>query len=144
MSTSTEEDISEKAQADFVRLMRRVAPLREYPVVLDLQPPYDDSGETDCWTHSWKVAHARGGRYMEGVCYRGNGRISAHAWVEVDSPLGTQIIETTPGYEQAYAYRGLPVKMTGKDAEMGWYEGLRFSLVQLALSVGMPVERVLA
>lgn len=137
------------AEHGFITMVRSFGlpgPASKY---VDLQAPVADDGQTDCWTHAWQVAQARGALYVEGMCRRPQaGGPSMHAWVEEDTPFGRRIIECTPGYEQASGYIGLGIDPSPRSdaaaATADWPANEpRSSIIQAALQSGMPSETVL-
>lgn len=138
------------AERAFLRLVRkygRPAPASKH---IDAQAPLADDGESDCWTHAWNVARARGALYVEGVCRRpGTTGVSMHAWVEETTPFGRRIVECTPGYEQASMYVGLPLDPRpggpAAKATREWPTNEpRASVLQAAIQTGIEADEVLA
>lgn len=134
----------EVAEVRFVALLRKTGVpmpnLRKY----DPQPPIADDGETDCWTHAWEYAHQHGGQYFEGICFKGKGAVAPHAWVVTYTPFGLSVVETTEGYERAYGYRGVAVKMHEPMLQRPvYFEGRRYSIIQLCIAGGIDPMSVI-
>lgn len=147
MSELTPDD----AHVVYVRIMRRIGQPAPSAKRLDIQEPIVDDGETDCWTHAWEVAsRTPNARYVEGICGRPGGLTkdsATHAWVEVDTPFGTTLIECTLGYEEARHYRGIVVDHRPgswvESATRGWPRQ-RASVIQSYLRGGAKLEEILA
>jgi hypothetical protein len=125
----------------FVQHMREHGEPMPYARRLLIQPPLDDSGDTDCWTYAARyVAEHPDAFYVEGICYlppKGNRpRVAAHAWAVEDTPLGPVILEFTPGYEQAFGYRGLPLDVTTPEFARAEHDGHRYSVIELHIAAG--------
>lgn len=125
----------------FEALVRKYGRPGPQSKVLAEQMTYDG----DCWTAAWREAKARGGRYVEGTCRRGNERVRAHSWVEVDGPFGTVLVECTKGYETATHYRGITVDSSpgGHVARASRTWGsVRQSVVETLIALGFPGHEV--
>src|SRR6478752_1350207 len=90
-----------------------------------------------CWTWAWEEAVRRGGRYVEGTCWKANGdRWRAHAWVEIDGPSGVEIVECTEGYEEMVGYLGIAPATSETNDQLGMLD------YNLAVALGMATEYV--
>lgn len=132
----TEDDV----RWGYVRLVRSQGRPAPTGIVLRLQEPLDDSGETDCWTHARRYAERTGATYVEGVCDRGRG-VSVHAWCEETSPLGVRVVvELTKGYENARDYWGVPVDIHSDVAKDSLLNDVYYSVLELAVGRSMLLE----
>jgi hypothetical protein len=133
------DDPSMDARRVFLALMKERGHDMPAARVLDLQPPLDDSGDTDCWTHAYRRARATGASYYEGLVYLpprdGRPVISAHAWVVQESPFGAQVVELTRGYERAWGYRGMRVDLDSEEADRAEHGGHRYGVLELDIAV---------
>lgn len=124
----------------FIRLMKERGLPAPTPRLLRIQPPLDNSGETDCWTHAAAYARETGAVYVEGICYLppkedGRPRVAAHAWCVEDSPFGARVVEFTPGYEQAFGYLGLPLDLDSTAGRRAEVDGRRYSIIELDFAI---------
>jgi hypothetical protein len=119
----------------FEAIVRRVG--QPSPTARVLAATLVDDGA--CWTGAWREAQIRCGRYIEGTCRIGGRRVRAHAWVEVDGPLGSMVVECTRGYENATHYLGVAIDSTpGGEvdrATRNWGDD-RCSVIEASVAVG--------
>lgn len=137
----TDEDEGMDARRAFVRYMGKHGVAMPGARRLVIQPPLDDSGDTDCWTYAARyVAEHPGSSYVEGICWlppdAGKARVAAHAWVVEDTPFGSQIVEFTPGYERATGYRGLPINTDSEEFQRADDGERRYSVLELMIAIG--------
>lgn len=106
--------------------------------VLNLQAPLDSSDTTDCWTHAAAYAERTGADYVEGICLRrkGPGEVvtCAHAWAEEGTPFGRRVVELTPGYEEAYGYRGIVVPRDTESYRRARVGRTRYGVIELDIA----------
>lgn len=99
----------------------------------------------DCWSHAWAEAIRLDGHYVEGTVVLNGGavRVRAHAWVELDTPTGTLVVECTDGYQESTAYLGVRVSTKGEAAlaTAAWPVDDRFSVIEAAIVAGLSPER---
>lgn len=140
-------DLTEFEHA-YLRLVRTKGHPAPTAKRLLIQKPVADDGETDCWTHAWRIARQIGGTYVEGVCRaEGSHGLSMHAWVVENNPLtGATLVEVTPGYERATHYIGIAIdsRPGGKVDELTADWHVRSSVIQAAFYGGWSPEQVLS
>lgn len=123
----------------FIQLIRRSGVQMTSSRILDIREATADDGETDCWTLAYNHSLTSGSTYVEGICRLppredGRLRIAAHAWCVEETPLGLRVREFTPGYEGAWDYRGLPIRLDTPEAEDAEIDGVRYSVLELQIA----------
>jgi hypothetical protein len=139
---SAEDALADEARRHFVRKARVDGTDMPTARVLRIQAPLDDSGDTDCWTYAHRYAAAAPPGtvlYMEGMCYLppgpdGRPRVAAHAWAVENTPVGHVVVEFTPGYEEAWGYRGFRVPLDHPAVTRAEHGGRRYSAMELMIA----------
>lgn len=136
----TPDAVATSAERAFWELVQKSG--RSFAVVQVHIRDSDVSGE--CWTNAFAYAKERRLDYAEGWVQRPGRVPEHHAWVV--NAFG-MAIEVTPGYERATNYRGIVFSVHApliRHTERKWRNNVpRASVVETALAVGIPPEKIL-